>query len=72
MTYADKGVPRFMMPYLERQKTLFAVDLEDTKIVGVHAFVYHPKAGIQGKNKMRLLIDLHGGDSLDAGRVVQN
>jgi monoterpene epsilon-lactone hydrolase len=61
MTYADKGVPRFMAPYLERQKTLFAVDLEDTKIAGVHAFVYSPKAGIHGKNKGRVLIDLHGG-----------
>jgi monoterpene epsilon-lactone hydrolase len=61
MTYADKGVPRFMAPYLERQKTLFAVNLEDTKIAGVHAFVYSPKAGIQDKNKDRVLIDLHGG-----------
>ncbi len=58
---ADKGVPRFMAPYLERQKILFAVDLEDTKIAGVHAFVYTPKAGIQGRNKERVLIDLHGG-----------
>jgi epsilon-lactone hydrolase len=61
MTYADKGVPRFMVPYLERQKNLFAVDLEDQKIAGVHAFVYSPKSGIQGKNKERVLIDLHGG-----------
>ena len=61
MTYADKGVPRFMAPYLERQKVLFAVDLEDQKIAGVHAFVYSPKSGIQGKNKERVLIDLHGG-----------
>ncbi len=61
MTYADKGVPRFMAPYLERQKTLFAVDLEDTKIAGVHAFVYSPKTGIQPRNKRRVLINLHGG-----------
>jgi len=61
ITYADKGVPRFMAPYLERQKILFAVNLEDTRIAGVHAFVYSPKAGIQGKNKKRVLIDLHGG-----------
>jgi monoterpene epsilon-lactone hydrolase len=61
MTYAEKGVPRFMMPYLERQKTLFAVDLEDTKIAGVHAFVYTPKAGTPSKNKSRVLINLHGG-----------
>jgi len=61
MTYAEKGVPRFMAPYLERQKILFAVDLEDTKIAGVHVFVYSPKAGIQGRNKERVLINLHGG-----------
>ena len=61
MTYADKGVPRFLAPYLERQKVLFPVDLEDRKIAGVHAFVYTPKAGIQGKNKHRVLINLHGG-----------
>ena len=61
MTYADKGVPRFMAPYLERQKILFAVSMDDTKIAGVHAYVYVPKAGIQGKNQDRVLIDLHGG-----------
>jgi epsilon-lactone hydrolase len=60
-TYADKGVPRFLAPYLERQKILFPVDLEDRKIAGVHAFVYTPKSGIQVKNKHRVLIDLHGG-----------
>jgi acetyl esterase/lipase len=60
-TYADKGVPRFMLPYLERQKVLFAIDLEDQKIAGVHAFVYTPKGGLQGKNKARVLINLHGG-----------
>jgi monoterpene epsilon-lactone hydrolase len=61
MTYAEKGVPRFMVPYFERQKALFAVDLEDRAIAGVHAFVYTPKAGITGQNKSRVLINLHGG-----------
>lgn len=61
MTASDKGVPRFMAPYLERQKILFAVDLEDTKIGGVHASVYSPKAGVSGRNKDRVLIELHGG-----------
>jgi epsilon-lactone hydrolase len=61
MTYADKGVPRFMVPYLERQKTIFAVKLEDQKIAGVHAFVYTPTAGIPAANAERVLIDLHGG-----------
>jgi len=58
---ADNGVPRFMATYLERQKALFALDLVDTKIAGVHAYVYKPKAGIAGKNKARVLINLHGG-----------
>ena len=61
MTYADKGVPRFMAPYLERQKILFAVNLADTTIAGVHVFVYSPKAKIQGRNNDRVLINLHGG-----------
>src|SRR4051812_27344267 len=39
-TYAEKGVPRFLAPYLERQKTLFKVGLEDTRIGGVHAYVF--------------------------------
>ncbi len=55
------GVPRFMMPYLERQKALYALNVDDTKIAGVHAFVYTPKAGIAEKNRNRVLIDLHGG-----------
>ena len=61
MTYADKGVPRFMAPYLERQKILFAVSMDDTKVAGVHAYVYTPKGGVQGKNSDRVLINLHGG-----------
>ncbi|HZQ23346.1 MAG TPA: alpha/beta hydrolase [Terriglobales bacterium] len=61
MTYAEKGVPRFMVPYLERQKVLFPVDLADQKIAGVHAFIYTPKAGIQARNTKRVLINLHGG-----------
>lgn len=61
MTYADKGVPRFMAPYLARQKELFAVTLSDQKIAGVHAFVYTPAAGIAAANDKRVLINLHGG-----------
>lgn len=61
MTYADKGVPRFMAPYLERQKVIFGVKLEDQKIAGVHAFVYTPTVGIAAANRERVLINLHGG-----------
>jgi len=60
-TYADKGVPRFLAPYLERDKILFPVSLEDTKVGGIHTFVFAPKAGISDKNKDRVLINLHGG-----------
>jgi monoterpene epsilon-lactone hydrolase len=60
-TYTEKGVPRFMMPYLERQKVLFPLVVEDTKIENVHVFVFTPKEGISQKNLDRVLIDLHGG-----------
>jgi acetyl esterase/lipase len=61
MLAQDNGVPRFMKGYLERQKVLYPVDLDDTKIAGVHAYVYTPKAGISAANRDRVLIDLHGG-----------
>ena len=57
----DNGVPRFMKGYLTRQKVLYPVDREDTKIVGVHAYIYTPKAGISEANRNRVLINLHGG-----------
>ena len=60
-TYTEKGVPRFMMPYLERQKALFPLAVEDTKIDGVHVFVFTPKDGVSQENLNRVLIDLHGG-----------
>lgn len=57
----DNGVPRFMKGYLERQKVLYPVDREDTKIAGVHAYIYTPKAGVAEANRARVLINLHGG-----------
>ncbi len=57
----DAGVPRFMKPYIERDYAQFAVDKKDTKVGGVHAYVYTPKDGITAKNKDRVLINLHGG-----------
>jgi monoterpene epsilon-lactone hydrolase len=61
MLAADNGVPRFMKGYLERQKVLYPVDREDTRIAGVHAYVYTPRAGISAANRTRVLVDLHGG-----------
>ena len=57
----EKGIPRFMVPYLERQKALFAIKMDDEKISGVHAFVYTPSAGVSSANADRVLINLHGG-----------
>ena len=42
----DNGVPPLLAGYLDRQRVLFAVDRQDTKIGGVHAFVYTPKEGV--------------------------
>jgi len=53
------GVPRFMKTYIDRQRILYPVDREDTKIAGVHANVYTPKGG--AANSRRVLINLHGG-----------
>jgi monoterpene epsilon-lactone hydrolase len=60
-TYTEKGIPRFMMPYLERQKALFPLTVDDTRIGSVHVFVFTPKDGVSQKNSNRVLIDLHGG-----------
>jgi acetyl esterase/lipase len=57
----DHGVPRFMVPMLERDQLLFSVDRKDEHIGGVHAYVYVPKSGVAEKNKARVLINLHGG-----------
>lgn len=56
-----KGVPALIAPYIERQKALFAVDLEDTHIGGVHTYVFVPIEGVSAANRHRVLIDLHGG-----------
>ena len=60
-TYAEKGIPRFMMPYLAQQKAMFPVEQEDTKIDGVHVVLFSPKQGVSAENAKRVLINLHGG-----------
>jgi acetyl esterase/lipase len=60
-TYTEKGIPRFMAPYLARQRVLFPVKEEDTKIGGVPVFVFSPREGVARDNANRVLINLHGG-----------
>lgn len=55
------GVPRFMVPFLQRDHALFAVVLRDTRIGDVHVHVYTPAAGVAARNRSRVLVDLHGG-----------
>jgi len=57
----DNGVPRFMKPYLERQRILYPLNREEQKIAGVHVYTYTPKDGVATANKSRILINLHGG-----------
>ncbi len=60
-TYAEKGIPRFMLPYLAKQKAMFPVEQQDTKIGGVHVVIFSPKQGVAVENTKRVLINLHGG-----------
>ena len=57
----ENGIPRYMLPYLEKQKEMFPVDQEDTNIAGVHVYVFTPKTGLATENTKRVLINLHGG-----------
>lgn len=55
------GVPVFMASMLERDRELFPLDRQDTKIAGVHVYDYSPKSGLKPQNNRRVLINLHGG-----------
>ncbi len=61
MLVQDNGVPPLLQGYLDRQRALYPVNKEDTKIGGVHAYVYTPKSGYSIDSVRRVLIDLHGG-----------
>ena len=63
------GIPAFLAGYLNRDRALYAVDQKDTKIAGVHAVVFTPKAGIAAENAKRVLIDLHGGGFMGCWRA---
>ena len=55
------GIPPLIAGYLTRQRALYAVDRTETRIGGVHAYIYTPKGGVSERNRNRVLIDLHGG-----------
>jgi monoterpene epsilon-lactone hydrolase len=55
------GVPPLLAGYLARQRALYAVERTETRIGGVHAYVYTPRGGVSDRNRNRVLIDLHGG-----------
>ncbi len=61
MLAQENGVPRLLIEYLARQRTLFPAERTDTSIGGVHAYVYTPKSGVPEGNRERVLINLHGG-----------
>ena len=60
-TYAEKGIPRFMAPYLVQQRAIFPVTEQDTSLDGVHVVIFSPKMGVSPRNVKRVLINLHGG-----------
>lgn len=55
------GVPRLLVDYIARQRELFPVERRDVTIAGVHAYEYLPKDGVADANRLRVLINLHGG-----------
>ncbi len=61
MLVQDNGVPPLLAGFIARQKRLFPTDMQDTKIAGVHAYIYTPKDGISRASQRRILINLHGG-----------
>ena len=58
------GVPALLEGYIARERALYPLVRQDTKIAGVHAYVYTPKSGIAKANTDKVLIDLHGGGFL--------
>jgi acetyl esterase/lipase len=55
------GVPVFMEHYLARQRELYPVNEDNTRIAGVHVIIFTPKSGISSQNRNKVLINLHGG-----------
>jgi monoterpene epsilon-lactone hydrolase len=64
------GSTLILKPFRDRQAALYPLNKEDTKIGGVHVFVYTPKDGVSAKNKNRVLIELHSADCwIDCGAL---
>ncbi len=64
------GSTLILKPFRDRQTALYPLNKEDTKIGGVHVFVYTPKDGVSAKNKNRVLIELHSADCwIDCGAL---
>jgi len=59
--HPGKGLPHFIDTYLAAQKAAYPVNVGDTKIGGVHVYVFTPREGIATENTKRVLINLHGG-----------
>ncbi|MGD0963214.1 MAG: alpha/beta hydrolase fold domain-containing protein [Candidatus Acidiferrales bacterium] len=64
------GSTLILKPFRDRQAALYPLDKQDTKMGGVHVFVYTPKDGVAPKNKNRVLIELHSADCwIDCGAL---
>jgi epsilon-lactone hydrolase len=55
------GVPGFMMHYYQRDQEAFALNTKDERIGGIHVYDFISATGVVGKNRNRVLINLHGG-----------
>ena len=67
--YRETHNASFYAPRLAKAEKLYPVDIEDTKIAGVHVEIITPKGGIADSNKERVLIEVHGG-SFQLGAVL--
>jgi acetyl esterase/lipase len=51
----------FYGPRLAKAEKLYPVNIEDTRIGGVHVEIITPKDGVSAKNNDRVLMEVHGG-----------
>jgi acetyl esterase/lipase len=67
--YRETHNANFYGPRLAKMEKLYPINIEDTKIGGVHVEVITPKDGVSDANKDRVLIEVHGG-SFQLGAVL--